>query len=81
MATISATAPARSMGAPPRPSERLISTATPPIPIRSATARRPVSLWVRRNRISDSAMNAGIVAIMTAAMPEGTRCSAQNNSP
>ncbi len=77
----SATAPALLIGAPPRYNEWLISTATPPIPTRSASARRIVSLWVRRTRISDSAMNTGIVAIMTAAMPEGTRCSAQNNSP
>jgi len=26
-------------------------------------------------------MNTGIVANMTAAIPEGTRCSAQNNDP
>jgi hypothetical protein len=31
--------------------------------------------------ISDSAMNAGMVASMTAATPDGTRCSAQNSSP
>jgi hypothetical protein len=31
--------------------------------------------------ISARAMNTGIVAIITAAIPEGTRCSAQNNRP
>jgi hypothetical protein len=31
--------------------------------------------------IESGAMKAGIVAIMTAAIPDGTRCSAQNNSP
>ena len=40
-----------------------------------------VSRCVRSITISDSAMNAGIVASITAAMPEGTRCSAQNSSP
>ncbi len=48
----------------PTSDEPPISTATPPMPIPSASAR-----------------NTGIVAIMTAATPEGTRCSAQNDSP
>ena len=43
-AMISATAPTGSIGAPPTFNERLISTATPPIPINSANARRRVSL-------------------------------------
>ena len=80
-ATINATAPSLSMGAPPRAKERLISTATPPHPIRSAKVRRTVSFCVLRKMISESAMNAGIVASMTAATPEGTRCSAQKSNP
>src|SRR2546425_357198 len=39
-AMISATAPALSIGVPPRFKEWLISTATPPIPIKSANANR-----------------------------------------
>jgi len=39
-AMISATAPALSIGVPPRFKEWLISTATPPIPIKSANAKR-----------------------------------------
>src|SRR5258706_5442341 len=80
-AIIRTTAPAVSIGAAPRFNELLISAATPAIPIKRARARRVVSFWVRRKNISDSAINAGIVAIMTAAIPEGTRCSAQNNTP
>src|SRR5947207_5992114 len=80
-AMIRATAPTGSMGAPLRLNQGLISTATPAIPIKSAVTKRTVSLWVRRKMISESAINTGIVAIMTAAMPEGTRCSAQNSSP
>src|SRR5262245_25549293 len=45
-ATISATAPILSIGAPPTFNERLINTATPPIPIKSAKANRRLSLWV-----------------------------------
>src|SRR5437762_4042366 len=58
-AMISATAPALSIGAPPRLNEWLVSTATPPIPVKSAIARRSVSFCVRRKMISDSAMNTG----------------------
>ncbi len=79
--TISATAPSLSIGAPPRSSERLISTPTPASPIKRADPKRTVSLCVRRKIISDNAINAGIVAIITAVMPEGTRCSAQNSNP
>ena len=42
---------------------------------------RAVAGSVPRSAISDSAINAGMVAIMTAATPEGTRCSAQNSRP
>src|SRR5580704_3401028 len=70
-AKISATAPSRSIGVPSRFNERLTSTPTPPRPITSAKAKRTVSLCVRRKIVSDSAINAGIVAIMTAAIPEG----------
>jgi hypothetical protein len=42
---------------------------------------RRVSLWVPRKMISARAMSTGIVAIITAEIPEGTRCSAQNNRP
>ena len=75
-AMISATAPDLSIGVPPRFNEWVISTATPPIPIKSAIAKRTVTVCVRKKMISESAMNTGTVAIMTAAMPEGTRCSA-----
>src|SRR2546426_11164207 len=64
-ATINARAPTLSIGAPPRFRERLISTATPPTPIKRAKAKRTVSLCVRRKMISDSAINTGMVAIMT----------------
>jgi len=74
-------APIVSIGTPPRFSEWLIMIATPPMPIRSAKAKRNVSFWVRRKTISDSAINTGVVAIITVAMPDGTRCSAQNNNP
>ena len=80
-AKISATAPSLSIGAPPRLSVWLISTPTPPMPIRSAAAKRIVSRCVRRKIISHSAMKTGIVASITAAMPDGTRCSAQNSKP
>ena len=78
---MSAKAPRVSTGAPPTLRVRLISTATPPIPISSAIPRRMVNVWVRRKKISERAMNAGMVARTTAAMPEGTRCSAQNSRP
>ena len=82
-AITSATAPARSMGTSPklRLSERLTKTDTPPIPIKRASASRNVSRCVRRMTISESVMKTGMVASMTAAIPEGTRCSAQNNKP
>ena len=80
-ARIRAMAPSVSTGAPPTFSVRLINTATPPIPIRRAIPRRAVKACVRRKKISDSAMNAGIVASTTAAIPEGTLCSAQNSRP
>ena len=38
-----------------------------PSRVRSASASRAVTLWVRRRTISESAMNTGMVAIMTAA--------------
>jgi hypothetical protein len=80
-ATRSASAPDASIGTSPRPRERLTSTATPPIPIASANASRMVSLCVPRKRISERAMNAGMVAIMTAVIPDGTRRSAQKTIP
>ena len=80
-AKIRAVAPSLSIGAPPRFSVWLISTPTPPMPSRSARARRTVSRCVRRKIISQSAMNTGIMASITAAMPDGTRCSAQNSRP
>lgn len=80
-ATTSAIAPRPSIGAPPRLSDRLTSAPTPAIPISSAIASRAVSLCVRSSTISLSAMNAGMVAIITAVSPEGTRCSAQNTIP
>ena len=45
-ATMSATAPGPSIGAPPRLNERIINIATPAIPIDNAKARRTVSLRV-----------------------------------
>jgi len=42
-------------------------------PPRELIARRGVSFWVRKKSISESAMKTGIVANMTAAIPEGTR--------
>jgi hypothetical protein len=40
-----------------------------------------VSRCVRKIRISASAVKAGMVASMTAVIPEGTRCSAQKTNP
>ncbi len=80
-ATISATAPAVSISAPPRFKDRLTNTATPHNPIANAPPRRAVIFCVPRIDISDKAVNIGIVASITAANPEGTRCSAQNKSP
>ena len=80
-ATTSAIAPDVLIGTSPRFSERFTSTATPPMPIRSAQARRTVSRCVPRKRISERTMNTGMVANMTAAIPDGTRCSAQKSSP
>src|SRR5258705_12510973 len=80
-AKISAAAPSVSIGAPLSRRHGAISMATPAIPITSAVPKRSVSRWVLRKTTSDSAINAGIVANMTAATPEGTRCSAQNNDP
>src|ERR1700735_5454656 len=45
---IRAIAPEVSIGAPPRFNERLMSTATPASPTKSAVARQTVSRWVRR---------------------------------
>src|SRR5579862_214921 len=56
-------------------------TITPPTPNSEATTSRAVSRRLLMMNISESAMNTGIVAIITAAIPDGTRCSAQNNSP
>jgi hypothetical protein len=78
---ISATAPPRSIGAPPSLKVRLISAATPTNPIANEPPSRSVILCVRKTTISAIAINAGIVAIITAAIPDGTRCSAQNTSP
>lgn len=83
-ATTSAAAPKRSTGASAmacNPLLRSTSTATPPIPIESATASRAVILRVRKRKISESAMNAGMVASTIAALPEGTRVSAQKSRP
>lgn len=43
--------------------------------------RQTVRRCVLRMAISEMAMNTGTIAIMTAAMPDGTRRSAQNSSP
>ncbi len=80
-AKISAAAPSVSIGAPLSRNHGLISMATPAIPITSAVPKRRVSRWVLRKTTSDSDISTGMVANMTAAMPEGTRCSAQNNDP
>src|SRR5258706_214951 len=80
-AKISAAAPRVSIGAPLKCNHGAISMATPAIPIRSAAPNRNVSCWVLRKITSDKDMNTGMVANMTAAMPDGTRCSAQNNDP
>lgn len=86
-AMIRAMAPNASMGAPPRFSvrlinmERLIRMATPASPMNKDVARRRVSFCVLRMRISEMVMSAGIMAVTTAAMPEGTRCSAQKSRP
>src|SRR5882762_5275047 len=80
-AKIGAAAPHVSIGAPLKCNHGAISMATPAIPIRRAVPKRNVSRCVPRKTTSDSDMNTGIVANMTAAMPEGTRCSAQNNDP
>jgi len=77
----SAAAPKVSTGSLPRFNERIIRTATPANPTRSAETRRGVRRCVRRKRISANAMNRGIVANTTAARPDGTRVSAQNRSP
>ena len=76
--TSSAISPLRSSGTSPSEAQGLESTITPAIPIASPIARRNVSRCVRRNVISSSVMQTGIMARITAAMPDGTRCSAQN---
>ena len=58
-----------------------MSTATPASPMSSATARRGVGRWVRRIRISEMAMNAGMVAIMTAGAYGAVMSSAYNARP
>jgi len=80
-ATISAHPPTASMGASPKFAVRLTRTATPPTPTPRATANRIVNCRVFKTAISEIAMNTGIVAIITAAIPEGTRRSAQNSNP
>src|SRR5581483_12189579 len=75
----SATAPAVSIDVPR--DEWLISTATPAMPINNATASRDVNVCVRSRATSKIVMKAGMVDNITAAIPEGTRCSAQNNNP
>lgn len=77
----SAIAPDGSMALSPSPNEWLTSTTTPPIPTSSAKASRRVRRCVPRKKISDSAMNTGMVANMTAVTPDGTRVSAQKTSP
>ena len=78
---IKAVAPIGSIGASPKFDEWLTSTATPAIPPTKPSASLPVSLWLFRITMSARAMNAGIVAIITAAIPDGTFCSAQNSKP
>src|SRR5208282_1573855 len=80
-ATIRAQAPAGLTGASLIFIECPTRTATPAMPTSSAIPNLRLSRWVLRIAISEIVMNAGIVAITTAATPEGTRFSAQNKSP
>jgi hypothetical protein len=80
-AMIRAMAPHASMGTPPRFRVRLMRMATPASPMNKDAARRMVSFCVLRMRISEIVMSAGIMAVTMAAMPDGTRRSAQKSRP